>query len=160
MSEKKFKFDQIKTIKGGKDPQKLIENLILKVGFDPSAVLAESNDQRVRWILPVSEAEELEIILDSYRSLQDATVYLGINICAVPLKRVNETLVTALELADGLVGAKISLVGRYLVLSITMPAYSVNPEDLEYSYRLVLAQKNWFANLLLEELDLESLPVE
>ncbi len=160
MSEKKFKLDQIKTIKGGKEPRKFIEELILKVGFDPSAVLAESNDQRIRWLLPISDSEDLEIIFDTPKSTQDATIYMGVDICAVPLKKVTETLVTALELADGLVGTKISIVGRYLVLSATVPAYSSSLDELEYLYRLILAQKNWFSNLLAEELDLESLPSE
>ncbi|MCS6893914.1 MAG: hypothetical protein NZO16_05040, partial [Deltaproteobacteria bacterium] len=105
--------------------------------------------------IPLSDSEDVEIIYDSIRIPQDATIYIGVNICTVPLRKVAETLVVALELADGLVHAKISLVGRYLVLSATVPAYSTSLEEIEYFYRLVIAQRNWFLSILSEELDLE-----
>lgn len=160
MTDKKFKLHQVKTIRGGKDPTKLLRELILKLGFDPASVEVESDDTRIRWMIPYSESEDVEIILDSPKSSQDATIYIGINVCSVPIRRVTETLAVALELADGLIGAKVSLVGRFLVLSVTVPAYSTSFDELEYMYKLVIAQRQWFLNLLIEELELESVPVD
>lgn len=160
MTDKKFKLHQVKTIQGGKDPTKLLRELILKLGFDPASVEVESDDTRIRWMIPYSESEDVEIILDSPKSSQDATIYIGINVCSVPIRRVTETLAVALELADGLIGAKVSLVGRFLVLSVTVPAYSTSFDELEYMYKLVIAQRQWFLNLLIEELGLESVPVD
>ncbi|MCS6961032.1 MAG: YbjN domain-containing protein [Deltaproteobacteria bacterium] len=156
MVEKKFRLNQIKTIPGGKDPVIMLSEFILKLGFDPASLEVESNEQRTRWMVPLSETEDVEIILDSVKNPQDATIYIGVNICAVPLKKLTEFVVTALELADGLVGAKISIVGRYLVLSSTVPAYSATIDELEYIYKLVLAQKEWFLGVLSDELDIDT----
>ena len=162
MSEesRKFPIRTIKTIQGGKDFLKIIRDFILKLSYDPDSYEVEQSDDRVRWLIPLKESDELEIILDKPKSVSDATLYLGSLICVVPLKNLTNTLVTALELADGLVGTKISLVGRHLVISITSPASVITLNDLDYFYQLLITQKAWFTRLLMDELNWDAIPTD
>lgn len=162
MSEesRKFLIKMIKSVQGGKDFIKVVKDFILKLSFDPDSYEVEKTEDRIRWLIPLKERDELEVIIDKPKSSSDATIYLGSLICVVPLKNVIETLVTALELADGLVGAKIGLVGRHLVISITSPASVITAQDLEYNYQLLITQKAWFARLLMDELNWDALPTD
>ena len=64
-------------------------------------------------------------------------------------------LAAALEIADGLVGIKVSLVGHYLVLSASMGAAGITVEDLDYNFKLIEAQESWFRDALSDELGME-----
>ncbi len=64
-------------------------------------------------------------------------------------------LTAALEIADGLVGIKVSLVGYYLVLSATLGAHEMTLEDLQYHYQLITSQRKWFVDALADDLGVE-----
>jgi hypothetical protein len=102
--------------------------------------------------------EELEILAEGLRTPSETTIYMGVNIATVPLRGAYEVITAAMQIADGLVGIKISLVGHYLVLSSTMAAAGVSVEELDYNYRLIAAQQSWFRDALADELGLEGLP--
>ena len=85
---------------------------------------------------------------------------MGINIITVPIRGADDILAAALEIADGLVGIKVSLVGHYLVLSASLSAVGVTVEDLEYNLELIGAQETWFRDALATELGWEDFPLE
>ncbi len=151
---------KIRKLAGGRDPQRVIEEFILKLGHEPDKCAKEHTGDIGRWLLPVAPDKELEILADGLRKSGDATLYLGIDIVNVPMRNANEMLVAALQLADGLIGIKLSLVGHYLVLSATITAYDISVDELEFYYTLITEQQPWFCMALAEELGLESLPAE
>lgn len=155
---KKFKALGIKKITGGKDPVNLVEEFILRRGFDPELCRRERSADFVRWMLEVNDDEELEVLVESLRKPSSTTIYMGINILTVPLRGAHEILVAALKIADGLVAIKVSLVGHELVLSASMAMADIALEDLDFYYRLITAQQSWFREELLTELGWEYLP--
>lgn len=157
---KKFASVQIRKITGGKDPARLVEEFIVRRGFDPEKCAKERTAENARWMIPVSEDEELEILLEGLNRLPETTVYMGINIIAVPIRGASEVLAAALEIADGLVGIKVSLVGHYLVLSASFPAGGISIEDLDYNFEIINAQQTWFREALADELEWQELPTE
>lgn len=157
---KKFASVQIRKITGGKDPARLVEEFIVRRGFDPEKCAKERTAENARWMIPVSEDEELEILLEGLNRLPETTVYMGINIIAVPIRGASEVLAAALEIADGLVGIKVSLVGHYLVLSASFPAAGISIEDLDYNFEIINAQQTWFREALADELEWQELPSE
>ena len=157
---KKFSALNIRKITGGKDPIRLVEEFILRRGFDPAECQRERNADTSRWMLSLSEGEELEVLVETLRKPQETTIYMGVNIATVPVRGAHDVLVTALEIADGLVGIKVSLVGHFLVLSASMGLAGLSVEDLDYHYKLITAQQTWFKDALAEELGWEVLPDE
>jgi len=157
---KKFKALGIKKIRGGKDPIHLVEEFILRRGFDPEECRREESVDFVRWMLEVSDGEELEVLLESLKKPSSTTIYMGINVLTVPLRAAHEILVSALKIADGLVGIKVSLVGHQLVLSSSMAMADISIDDLDFHYRLITAQLTWFREELATELGWEFLPEE
>ena len=155
---KKFASINIRKITGGKDPINLVEEFILRLGFDPDQCIKETTPDNVRWMVSFEGDEELEVLVEGIKRPQETTIYMGVNIATVPVRGANDMLVAALELADGLVGTKVSLVGHYLVLSSSLGVDGAAVEDLDYAYRLILAQKDWFKNTLADELGLAELP--
>lgn len=155
---KKFAAINIRKITGGKDPVRLVEDFILRLGFDPDVTLKEHSSEHSRWMLGLAEGEELEVLVEGLKKPQETTVYMGINIAAVPIRGAADMISAALEIADGLIGIKVSLVGHYLVLSSSMGAAGLSVEELEYNYRLILAQQTWFKDALADELGWENLP--
>lgn len=153
---KKFTGLSIRSITGGKDPVRLVDELIVRYGFDPGEALKESTADHQRWMLAVNALEELEILVEGIKSAHDTTIYMGINVITVPIRGANEMLCAALEIADGLVGIKVSLVGHYLVLSATLAAHNASADELDYYYKLIIAQKDWFKEVLMKELQWES----
>lgn len=154
---KKFTAFNIRKLVGGKDPVRMVEEFLSRLDLDPDDAKKDKTADHARWMVTVGEgddANELEILVENIRSAQEATVYMGINLFAVPLRGMNETLLVALEIADGLVGTKVSLVGHYLVLSATLGASGMTIDELDYHYRLILAQKDWFVAALADELPL------
>jgi hypothetical protein len=157
---KKFKALGIKKISGGKDPVNLVEEFILRRGFDPEECKRESSTDFVRWMLEIGDGEELEVLLESLKKPSSTTIYMGINILTVPLRGSYDILVSALKIADGLVGIKVSLVGHELVLSSSMAMADIALDDIDFYYRLITAQQTWFREELLTELGWDFLPEE
>ena len=157
---KKFSALNIRKISGGKDPIKIVQNFIMRRGFDPTDCLKEKTPNHVRWMLSISEEEDLEILIEGLKIPSETTVYMGVNIATVPIRNAQDVLITALEVADGLVGIKVSLVGHFLILSASMGLSGLTVEDLDYHYRLIIAQQSWFRESLVEELGWENLPDE
>lgn len=150
---KKFSSLAIRKIDGGKDSVKVVEELISRLGFNPELCEREKNHEAARWMVPLDEGKELELLVENLRRPQETTVYLGVNICTVPIRSASEVLAAALEIADGLIGVKISLVGHYLVLSASMSASGISVEELDYYVKLVNAQESWFRQELITELE-------
>ena len=157
---KKFSVINIRRIAGGKDPLRLVEEFILRLGFDPDKCAREKNSDNARWMIETHDQEELEVLVESIKKPAETTVYMGINIATVPVRGGTDMLAAALEIADGLVGIKVSLVGHYLVLSASLGAAGISVEDLEYHYKLITAQQTWFREALADELSWNELPVE
>lgn len=152
---KKFTALGIRKITGGKDPVRQVEEFILQLGFDPKECQKGRAPEHIRWMVTISEGQELEVLLESLQNPQQMSVYMGLNVLPIPLRSFTDTLVAALEIADGLVGIKVSLVGHFLVLSATLGASGVTVEDLDYHYKLITAQQEWFKSTLSAELQLE-----
>jgi hypothetical protein len=149
---KKFPTLNIRKITGGKDPKRLVEEFLLRRSFDPDKCEREGGPDGSRWMIPLGEGQELEILVEGLKKPAETTIYMGVNIAIVPIRRAHDMLVSALEIADGLVGVKVSLVGHYLVLSASMSAAGIAVDDLEYSFKLIEAQQGWFCNALTMEL--------
>lgn len=155
---KKFTAANIRKIVGGRDPLRAVEEFILSLGHDPDEAKKEANGESIRWMVTLAERQELEVLLEGVKKASDTTVYLGVNVAAVPLRSAHDVLVAALEIADGLVGVKVSLVGHFLVLSATLPASDIGTEELEYHYHLIAAQIEWFRQALAAELGWTEMP--
>ncbi len=157
---KKFAALNIKKIVGGKDPTRIVEEFILRMNINPDDVSKDKSPDSARWMLKLGDGEELEILLENLKKLPETTVYLGVNVLAVPIRGASDLLAAALEIADGLVGIKVSLVGHYLVLSASLGAADLSVEDLDYHLRLITAQRIWFLDALSDELGLEQIEEE
>ncbi|MFM1848640.1 MAG: hypothetical protein RL417_2114 [Pseudomonadota bacterium] len=155
---KKFAAMSIRKITGGKDPVRLVEEFIVRRGFDPDECAREKAADSARWMVKLGEEEELEILAESLKVSAETTIYMGVNIATVPVRGGGDMLAAALEIADGLVGIKVSLVGHYLVLSSTLGASGITVEDLDYNFKLITAQQTWFREALADEMGWESLP--
>lgn len=154
---KKFTGLSVRKITGGKDPVHLVEDFIVRRGFDPGDCKRERDTDSARWMVDIGEGEELEVLIEGLKRPAETTIYMGINIATVPLRGVNDFLVAALEIADGLVGIKVSLVGHYLVLSASMGASGIGIDDIDYHYKLITAQQSWFREALADELGWEEI---
>lgn len=152
----KFAAIGIRKITGGRDPVVMVEDFIVKLGFDPAKCKKDQTPDLKRWMLAISEGEELELLLEGLRQPNESTVYMGINVMPVPIRGADEVLAAALEVADGLVGVKVSLVGHYLVMSAGLPTAGLSVDELEYFYKLIIAQLPWFKEAVAEELDWET----
>lgn len=155
---RKFAELGIRKITGGRDPLNLVEEFILRLGHDPEKCARERTPDNARWMLTLREDEELEVLVEGLKKASETTIYMGINVVTVPLRSAHDLLVAALEIADGLIGIKISLVGHYLVLSASLAADGISVEDLDYHYKLMLAQELWYKNALADEMGWEALP--
>jgi hypothetical protein len=157
---KKFAELNIRKITGGKDPVRVVEEFLLRRGFDPDACQKEKGPDATRWMILIRENEELEILIEGLKKPAETTIYMGVNIVTVPIRGSHEVLAAALEIADGLVGIKVSLVGHYLVLSSSLGASGATVDELEYHFRLIEAQETWFRDALATELQWEKFPME
>jgi len=157
---RKFAELNIRKITGGKDPVRVVEEFLTRRGFDPKECEKERTPEMVRWMVQFKQDEELEILVEGLRKASETTLYMGLNILTVPLRGSYDILATALEIADGLVGIKVSLVGYYLVLSSSLSASTLTHEELEYNLRLIEAQEGWFKETLSAERGWEEVIVE
>lgn len=145
-SLRKFAALNIKKIVGGKDPVRIVEEFILKIGSDPDKSLKDNTPQLIRWVIPLEDKKELEILLEGAKRPSEATIYLGMSALTVTLRGLQDLLVSAMEVADGLIGVKISLVGQHIVMSASLPAHGSSLEELEYFYELITTQRQWFVD--------------
>ena len=152
---RKFAELNIRKITGGKDPVRVIEEFLSRRGFKPEECQKEKTAELVRWMVQIKEDEELEILIEGLRKPSETTLYMGLNIVTVPIRGAYDMLAAALEIADGLVGIKVSLVGHYLVLSSSLSASGLTLEEVDYNYRLIEAQEGWFKETLNAELSWE-----
>ena len=157
---RKFAELNIRKIVGGKDPVRVVEDFIERRGFEPSKCLKEKDLDQTRWMIRIKDEEDLEILIESARKPQETTIYMGVNIITVPIRGSHDVLAAALEIADGLVGIKVSLVGHYLVLSASMSAQGVSIDELDYNFRLIEAQQTWFRDALATELQWDQFPMD
>lgn len=157
---KKFTGHRIRKITGGKDPVRLVEDFIKRQKFNPDSVRSEDTPDTIRWVVDLGDRRELEILVESLRNTAETTVYFGVNVAIVPIRGVHEFLAAALEIADGLIGIKVSLVNHFLVLSASLGAAGLSVDELNYHYKLITAQQDWFREALAEELGWEDLPTE
>ncbi len=155
---KKFAALSIRKITGGKDPVRLVEEFILRRGFDPDECQKDKTAESARWMVDLGEDEELEILVEGLKTPAETTIYMGVNIATIPIRGCHEVLAAALEIADGLVGIKVSLVGHYLVLSSTLGAAGMSIEDIDYNFKLITAQQTWFRDALTDEVGWQELP--
>ena len=157
---RKFAELNIRKIVGGKDPVRVVEDFIVRRGFEPSKCLKEKDLDQTRWMIRIKDEEDLEILIESARKPQETMIYMGVNIITIPIRGAHDVLAAALEIADGLVGIKVSLVGHYLVLSASMSAQGVTIDDLDYNFRLIEAQQTWFRDALATELQWDQFPLD
>jgi hypothetical protein len=157
---RKFAELNIRKITGGKDPLRVVEDFLRKRGFDPEKCMKEKTPDLARWMVQIKDEKELEILLEGIRKPSDTTLYMGVNIMTVPIRGAYDVLAAALEIADGLVGIKVSLVGHYLVLSSSLSASGLTPEEVDYNFRLIELQEEWFRETLSSELQWEEFEVE
>ncbi|MBX7136336.1 MAG: hypothetical protein K1X83_00025 [Oligoflexia bacterium] len=153
---KKFAVINIRKITGGKDPIRLVEEFILRRGFDPDECSKEKTPDNARWMLTLQNGEELEVLVEGIKKPSETTIYMGVNVATVPVRGSGDVLAAALEIADGLVGIKVSLVGHYLVLSASLGAAGMTVEDMDYHFKLIEAQESWFKEALADELGWEN----
>ena len=157
---RKFAELNIRKITGGKEPVRVVEEFLTRRGFNPEECQKEKTSELVRWMVQFKEDEELEILIEGIRKPSETTLYMGLNIVTVPIRGAYDVLTAALEIADGLVGIKVSLVGHYLVLSSSLSASTLTYEELEYNLRLIEAQEGWFKETLNAEIGWEDTVVE
>ena len=61
---RKFAELNIRKISGGRDPLRVVEEFLLKRGFDPEKCQKEKSSDMARWMVPLKGDEELEILLE------------------------------------------------------------------------------------------------
>jgi hypothetical protein len=152
---KRFAVVNIRKITGGKDPVRLVEDFIVRQGFDPKICLQEKTADSARWMIPLGVEEELEVLAENLKTTNDTTIYMGVNVLTVPIRGSTDILAAALQIADALVGIKLSLVGHYLVLSASVSAAEISVEEIDYYYKLmhsrvglrILWRKSWGGRL-------------
>jgi hypothetical protein len=145
---------RIRKISGGKEPSKLVEEFMLRRGFDPSDCLQQRTSQLSQWLIPLTEDEDLEITLEGLNRHPETTLYMGVNVLTVPLRDCNRFLYAALAIADTLIGAKLSLVNYDLVLSVTAYTANVGIEDIDYFFELITRQKSAVIDAINDELSI------
>jgi len=148
---KKMPTNRIRPITGGKDPARLVEEFIIRRGFNPEECLQKRTSNFITWSLPIGEGEELEVSLEGLQILESATIYLGINVFEVPIRDSVNYLAAALIVADTLIGAKLSLVNYDIVLSITKYADGISGEELDECYELISLQKTSIRDAIIDE---------
>lgn len=125
---------------------------MIRRGFDPEECLQQRTSEFATWSVPLSEDEELEISLEGLNRPPETTLYMGVNVMAVPIKDSYEIIPAALIVADTLIGAKLSLVNYDLVLSVTVYTANMGLDEVDYYYELISRQKLGIQDAIAEEL--------
>ena len=142
---------RIRKITGGKDPSRLVEEFMIRRGFDPEECLQQRTGDLAQWLVPLEDEEELEITLEGLNRPPESTIYMGLNVMSIPLRDCHKMLTAALIVADTLIGAKISLVNYDLVLSVTSYTANIGIDDLDFHFELITRQKAAIQEAILEE---------
>jgi len=145
---------KIRKITGGKDPTRIVEEFMLRRGFDPEECIQQRSPDLAQWLIPLSEEEDLEITLEGLSRSPETTLYMGINVFTVPLGDTAAFFYTALAVADTLIGAKLSLVNYDLVLSVTMYIANMGVDEIDYYYELITRQKSGVQDAINHEMGL------
>lgn len=155
MSSKIRKISQakIRKLPGGRDPARNIEEFLTRRGYDPEECLHMRTGEVSTWSVPLNDEEELEITLESLGKSSETTLYMGLNICGIPIKDTANFLAAALSVADTLIGTKLSIVNYDLVISITTYTENLSGDSIDYYYELITKQKNSAYELILEEME-------
>ena len=148
---KKLSSARIRKITGGKDPIRLVEEFMIRRGFDPEECLQQRTTDLAQWLVPLGDEEDLEITLEGLTRPPETTLYMGVNILGVPLRESHRFLVAALSVADTLIGAKLSLVNYDLVLSVTVYTANMGIDEVDYFYELIIRQKASIQEAITEE---------
>jgi hypothetical protein len=143
---------RIRKITGGKDPSRLVEEFMIRRGFDPEECLQQRTTDLCQWLVPLSEDEDLEITLEGLNRPPETTLYMGVNVLAIPVRDSHKFLYAALAVSDTLIGAKLSLFNYDLVLSVTSYTANMGIDDIDYYYELITRQKSGIQEAILEEL--------
>ena len=138
---KKLGSTRIRKITGGKDPARVVEEFMVRRGFDPEECLQQRTSDLAQWLVPLADEEDLEITLEGLNRPPETTLYMGVNVLSVPLRDVQRVLHAALTVADTLIGAKLSLVNYDLVLSVTAYTSNMGVDEIDYYYELITRQK-------------------
>jgi hypothetical protein len=142
---------RIRKITGGKDPVRLVQEFMVRRGFDPDECLQQRTNDLAQWLVPLSEEEDLEITLEGLHRPPETTLYMGVNVLSVPIKDSERVLYAALAVADTLIGAKLSLVNYDIVLSITSYTGNMHVDDIDYFYELITRQKSTVLEGIVDE---------
>ena len=142
---------KIKKITGGEDPTKIIEEFMLRRGFDPAECLQQRTNQLVQWLLPLNDTEDLEITLEGLHRPVETTLYIGVNVMSVPLRDTAKFTYAALLVADTLIGAKLSVVNYDLVLSVTTYTSDFSVEEVEFYFEMITRQKTTVIDAITDE---------
>ena len=145
---------RIRKITGGKDPTRIVEEFMMRRGFDPEDCIQQRSPDLAQWLVPLNEEEDLEITLEGLNRPPETTLYMGVNVLAVPLADTAAFFYAALAVADTLIGAKLSLVNYDLVLSITMYVANMGVDEIDYFYELITRQKAGVSEAISQELGL------
>lgn len=148
---RKISSARIKKLSGGKAPSRIVEEFLTKRGFSSSECLQQQTSEIATWSVPLSDEEELELTLEGLNRPTETTLYMGVNIMAVPMKTCSQTLIAALTVADTLIGAKLSLVNYDLVLSVTQYTSEIGVDDIDYCFELISRQKSVVCDAIIEE---------
>lgn len=142
---------KIRKIQGGKDPARVVEDFMVRRGFNPEECLQQRTSDLAQWLVPLTSEEDLEITLEGLTRLPESTLYMGVNVYPVPIKGASDVLCAALVVADTLIGAKLSLVNYDLVLSVTAYTSNLSAEDVDFYYELITRQKSGIQEAITEE---------
>lgn len=142
----KFPFKGLRKLIGGYDPTRVVEEFLSSIGQNPKECRDEDfyNKDLRRWEYKTKDKAKYEVLIEELLTREETTIYQGIDICEVPMHLAATVLPAALEIADGLVGLKVSLVGNFLVLSDTNQAEGSNVEEMLYIHQLMMIQRAWF----------------
>lgn len=143
---------RIRKITGGKDPARLVEEFMVRRGFDPDQCVQQRTSDLAQWLVPLGEDEDLEITLEGLNRPPETTLYMGLNIMAVPVRDTHKFMYAALTVADSLIAAKLSLVNYDLVLSITMYTINMRLDDVDYYYELITRQRHSLLDAIMDEM--------
>jgi len=143
---------RIRKITGGKDPTRIVEEFMVRRGFNPEECLQQRTGDLAQWLVPLGDEQDLEITLEGLSRPPECTLYMGVNIMGVPIGDAGKFLVAALSVADTLIGAKLSLVNYDLVLSVTVYTANMGVDEIDYFYELITRQKSGIVDAINEHL--------
>jgi hypothetical protein len=149
---KRLKSANIRKITGGKDPTRIVEEFLVKRGVNPDECLQQRTADIATWSVSLADEEELEITLEGLNRAPETTLYMGVNVFAVPVSNCHAVLAAALTVADTLIGGKLSLVNYDLVLSVTVYTANMGVDDIDYYYELIMRQRTGVQDAIAEEL--------